>query len=71
MAKRIKFKVRNARNAKIFKDRLDLVKINRIKLGTDTKMLSDTRITKALAEDPDFEVLMKRIERKPRKESLL
>jgi len=71
MSKKIPEKT--ARQAAIFKDRINLVKDNRVKLGLDTcrTTLSDIRITKALAEDPDFEVLMKRIERKPRKETLL
>ena len=61
----------HARNSVKFKKRLQKAKINRIKLGMDKKMLSDTRLTEALATDADFEKLMRKIERKPRKESLL
>jgi hypothetical protein len=67
----MKVKNTHVRNALIFKQRLDLAKINRIKLGTDKELLSTSRLTKAIAEDPDFELLMRKIERKPRKESLL
>ena len=69
--KQIRIKNRHVRNSIIFKERLDLAKINRIKLGIDKKFISDARLTDALAKDEDFERLMQKIERRPRKENLL
>jgi len=60
-----------ARNALSFNQRLKLAKINRIKLGLDSRMISDIRLTDALAKDEDFEKVMQKLERKPRKETLL
>ena len=64
----MKIPQKHARNALIFNERLKQAKINRIKLGIDKTMLSDTRLTKALTEEPLFEQAMQLIERKPRKE---
>jgi len=64
-------KVKHAKNSLLFKNRLDLAKRNRIKSGIDKTFISDVRLTDALARDEDFEILMKKIERKPRKENIL
>jgi len=59
------------RNSKIFVARTNKVKGARMHAGLDNKPMSLKRIQEALCADPDFEILLKRIEKKPRKETLL
>lgn len=50
--------------------KFDRIKLERIKKGVDKKMLSDTRISDALAKDPDFDIILGRISKMPRQEDL-
>ena len=70
MGKRTGIKTKFGRCALVFKERLDMAKINRVKMGLDKRMVGDVRLTKALTEEPLFEECMKLIERKPNKESI-
>lgn len=53
-----------------FADWLDSTKRERIINGTDKKLVSDARLTEAMAKDPDMDIIRRKLVRMPRKETL-
>jgi len=67
---RIKTKHKQERVSCLFIDKTNKSASRRVVFNRDKKPLSLPRMTQAMAEDPLFDELLKRLERKPNKEDL-
>lgn len=67
---RIKVPDRIRRISKEFAETLDRIKLERVKLGKDKKLMSDARLTDGIIKDPEFDRIKFKLIRMPRKENL-